>query len=171
MEHKDKIETTISCLQHAIEDAQDTIRAYDSKAEILGILLTVAIGITNFTFLQHSTSYSKALLVASWIAGLVAICALGLVLHPKKDLFKKIDFGGYTPKETYFLSNIESSPQNTVTELASKALNTDWVCELTYENMKLSLIREYKHCCFVFALKAAGITLLLIALTVAVGSL
>lgn len=166
MEHKDKIETTITCLQHAIEDAQGTIRAYDAKAEILGILLTVAIGITNFTCLQHTSFYAKIFLIASWIAGLVAIGALGFVLHPKNDLFKKIAFGGYTPKQTYFFTKIESSPQNTVEELANKAINTDWVSELTYENMKLSLIREFKRCYFVFALRAAGVTLLLIGITV-----
>lgn len=165
-----KTDTTISCLKHAIEDAQGTIRAYDTKAEILGILLTLAIGITNFTILQHGTSCSKWILASAWIVGLTAIAALGLVLHPKKDQFKNIDRGSYTPSGTYFLFNLSSSPQNTVTALANKAIDTDWVSELMYENMKLSVIRENKHYWFIWALKLTGITLLLIALSIVLGT-
>lgn len=162
----DKTEITISCLQHAIEDAQDTIKAYDAKAEILGVLLTIAIGITNFTFLQHTSPTSKAFLIASWIIGLLSIGFLGAVLYPQRDPFKKIQFGGYTPSGTYFLTQLNTSAQNTVTQLADNALNTNWVNELTYENMKLSIIRDYKHCWYVRALRVSGLSLLLIAIMV-----
>lgn len=163
-------DVTISCLQHAIEDAQGTIRAYDSKAEILGILLTVALGITNFTLLQQTPgALSKCLLSASWVFGLLALGLLGMVLHPKKDQFRGLSYGAYTPTGAYFFFNVLSCPQNTVTELARKAQQTDWVSELTYESMKLSLIRDSKHRCFMWALKTAGLTLMLIAVTVIVG--
>jgi len=166
-----KTDTTISCLMHAIDGAQETIRAYDTKAEILGVLLTLAIGITNFTFYQHNTAYTKWILFSSWIVALIAIAILGLVLHPKKDPFKNIDRGNFTPSGTYFLTNLSSSPQNTVTRLTDKAINTDWVSELMYENMKLSAIRDYKHCWFTLALKLTGFTILLIATSIIIGSL
>lgn len=162
MSSDEKTNTTISCLQHAIEDAQGTIRAYDTKAEILAILLTLAIGITNFTLIPRETDCSKWILVSSWIVGLVAIAILGLALHPRKDQFKNINLGNYTPSGTYFMFNLLSSPQNTVTNLATRALETDWVLELIYENMKLSVIRENKHYWFIWALKLSGITLGLI---------
>lgn len=169
MQNNESVSYAISNLQHAIEDAQATIRAYDSKAEVLGILLTIAIGITNFTALKYVTHCAKLLLVASWGVSIVAIFALGLVLLPRKNLFKSIAFGSYTPKGTYFLTGIKSAPQNTVAELATQALATDWVHELTYENMKLSLIRDYKHWWFDFALKTAGVALLLIAVELVIG--
>lgn len=155
---------------HAIADNQGTIRAYDTKAEVLGILLTLAIGITNFTLLQHEISCSKWILASSWIIGLIAIAALGLVLYPKKDQFKNIGLGNYTPSGTYFLFNLSSTPQNTVTALANKAIDTDWVSELIYENMKLSVIRENKHHWFIYSLKLTGITLLLITLSIILGA-
>lgn len=161
--------TTISCLMHAIEDTQATIRAFDTKAEILGILLTLAIGITNFTFLQNGIGYAKWILMGSWVVALIAIIVLGLVLHPNKNPFKNVDRGNYIPSGTYFLFHLSSSPQNTVTALADKAINTDWVSELTYENMKLSAIRDNKHYWFTWALKLAGITILLIAVAICVG--
>ncbi len=79
MPNNDNKNTTIACLQHALADSQATIRAYDSKAEILAVLLTVALGITNFTALQQSAVCFKALLAAGWIIGLVAIGFLGEV--------------------------------------------------------------------------------------------
>lgn len=166
-----KTDTTISCLKHAIEGAQETIRAYDTKAEIIGILLTLAIGITNVTCYQHNTAFAKCIILSSWIVALITIAILGLVLHPKKDPFKNIVLGNYIPSGTYFLSDLSSSPQNTVTILAEKAINTDWVSELMYENMKLSAIRDYKHCWFTLALKLTGITILLIASSIIIGSL
>lgn len=165
----EKTATTISCVKHAIEDTQATIRAFDTKAEILGILLTLAIGITNFALLDHATGIAKCLLTSSWIMALIAIAVLGLVLHPKKNPFKNIDRGNYTPSGTYFLCNLSSSPQSTVTALADKAIKTDWVSELMYENMKLSAIRDHKHFWFTWALKLAGITILLIAISISVG--
>lgn len=160
--------TTISCLQHAIEDAQATIRAYDSKAEVLGILLTLAIGITNLIFLEQPDRCSKLLLGASVFVGLMAAGLLGVVLNPKKDLFSKISFGGYAPKGTYFVANIGSGPQNTVSALSEEALDTNWTCELMFESMKLSLIREHKHRWFIRALWCSGGQVVLIASAVLV---
>lgn len=169
MKQDTNTEVVISCLLHAIEDAQGTIRAYDSKAEILGVLLTIALGITNFTFLQQPPgALSNYLLGASWLLGLLALGLLGMVLLPKKDQFRGLSYGTYEPTGAYFLINVRSCPQNTVSALASKAKQTDWASELTYESMKLSLIRDSKHRCFIWALKAAGLTLLLISVAVVV---
>lgn len=169
MSFKGSSDVTINCLQHAIEDTQGTIRAYDSKAEILGILLTVALGITNFTLLQQApAALSKCLLGTSWVVGLIALALLGRVLRPKKNLFKELNCGSYTPTGAYFLFNVLSCPQNTVSELAKKAQQTDWVSELTYESMKLSLIRDRKHSCFMSALWVSGAALLLVVITVVV---
>jgi hypothetical protein len=78
------------------------------------------------------------MLLSSWVVALIAITALGFVLHPMTNPFKNIALGNFTPSGTYFLSNLSSAPQNTVTTLADRAINTDWVSELMYENMKLS---------------------------------
>lgn len=161
-------DNAISCLMHAINDAQETIRAYDTKAEILGVLITLAIGLTNFTIFTNSTGSAKWTLVISWLVALVAILSLGLVLHPKKNPFEKTSLGNFTPSSTYFLTNIMSSPQNTVATLAAKALVTDWVYELMYENMKLSVIRDRKHNYFTWALRLAGVMILLIITSIVI---
>lgn len=161
-------DVTVECLLHAVADAQGTIRAYDTKAEVLGILLTLAVGITNFTLLQETLGpLSQALLVVSWVIGLIAIVFLGLVLHPKSKLFKDIKYGNYSPTGAYFLAGVTASPETTIASLAERAASTDWVSELTFENMKLSLIREHKDGVFKTALRLSGVTVVLTTLSIA----
>lgn len=162
---QDQKDTTISCLMHSITDTQQTIRAYDTKAEILGILLTLAIGITNYTLLSGSQTYSKSIVIIGWLLGLISIVLLGLVLYPKKDPFKKINLGTYIPTGVFYLRDL-STPQNSINYLVDKANNTDWISELMYECMKLSVIRNHKHCLFIWALRTSGITLLFIAISI-----
>lgn len=166
---KDKEALAVSCLQHAVEDAQCTIRAFDSKSEILGVLLTLGIGITNYALMEDKGGCAKWLIFSAWATGLISMLLLGAVLLPKRDLFKKIAFGGYQPSETYYVRNIANSPNCTVSELAKKSLDTDWVSELMYENMKLSLIRDRKHNLFNAALIFALGSFVLISIAVLVG--
>ncbi|HEY8098467.1 MAG TPA: hypothetical protein VIE65_20580 [Methylobacter sp.] len=164
-------ETTLTCLMHALADVQQTIRAYDTKSEILGVLLTLAIGITNFTRAVNYTGTPKTLLAISSITGLVAIIFIGLVLSPRRNLFKKVQLGNYTPSATYFVTDAANGPQHSIPAFVTRALATDWVSELTYEALKLSLVRDYKHLWFRWALWVAGGTFLLIALAVGLADL
>lgn len=159
-------ETAISCLMHAIDDSQEAIRAYDTKAEILGVLLTLVVGMTNYALFEHSAGHLRTLLLVSWLAALVTVLVTGFVLYPRKNPFKKIELGTFVPSGTYYLTNSSASPQDTVAVLANKAIGTDWVSELMYESMKLSAIRDLKHDCFILALRLSGLTILLIAMAV-----
>jgi len=49
LEEREK--NTIDCLLSAISDTQEIIRGYDTKAEILGILMTLVVGFLNFNLL------------------------------------------------------------------------------------------------------------------------
>jgi hypothetical protein len=161
----------IECLKHSIEDAQATIRGYDTKAEILGILLTLALGITNFTSISHYEGLAEIFILGSWLCSLGALGLLGLVLHPKLNSFKSISFGTYTPSCVYFLHNVTGAASNSVSDLAIKAKSTDWEQELMYESMKLSLIREKKHRWFILSLKVTALTLSLIVASMVTGSI
>jgi hypothetical protein len=156
-------ETAISCLMHAINDSQEAIRAYDSKAEILGVLLTLVVGMTNYALFEHSAGHLRMLLLVSWLVALATVLVTGLVLYPRKNPFKKIALGTFTPSGAYYLTNLSASPQDTIEVMVKKAINTDWVSELMYESMKLSAIRDFKHNYFIWALRLSGLTILLIA--------
>lgn len=165
----DKHDIVISSIQSAITDSQETIRAYDSKAEILALMVTLAVGVTNYSLLTNGASVAlKNIILVSWIVAILAIGFLGMVIVPRKNLFKDIQMGSYEPQGTYFLVNLTSSSQNTVKNLSEKALSTDWVYELMYENMKLSVIRDYKHKWFKCALYVVAFDLLIILLGILV---
>lgn len=168
---KNQIETaTIECLKHAISDTQETIRGYDNKALIVATLITLAVGITNYSLMPHLEGWLEYGLITSWLLAITSVALLGMVLHPRVDNFKAIHLGEFTPAGVYFLHNITNSPSNSVSALAERALSTYWVEELMYESMKVSYIRDKKHCWFILALKVTGLTLALTFLMIILGA-
>jgi hypothetical protein len=75
------------------------------KANSLGVLLTLALGLSNISLLQSPAFCTKNLLFLSLVLGLLALFALGLVLRPVMNPVKKINFGKYVPTKTYFVDS------------------------------------------------------------------
>ncbi len=153
---------SIERLQKIIDETQETIRAYDIKAEILAIILTLLIGVINFTLVNKFNSIGciKYTALTTVAIGVISLFAIGLVLYPKKDVFKNIQTNTYKPKRTHFV-NIRSTPSfDNIDVYLNEVDSTDWKHELAYEVLKISLIRDRKHSCFVWALRFSGLTLL-----------
>lgn len=166
-EEQEKV--TIECLRQAILDTQEVIRSYDIKAEILAILLTLIVGVTSQIVPAELTVNGKLLLKCSWFLCLATIFFLGLVLKPKNNLYPKFHFGTFTPKGTYHIHQVNTNVSSTVSSVAANALATNWVEELTYESMKLSLIRDRKHCIFVYSLWPASATIVTLGVGIIIG--
>lgn len=160
---RDKV--TLECLQKALDETQETIRAYDTKAEVLAIILTLVVGIINFGIVAESCKLHCEIRFLSLISislGLFTLFAVGMVLYPRKNLFKDIDTGSEKPKRTYFVSFDFMPSLKSLDEYISQVDITDWKREIAYEVLKTSCIREHKHYWFHIALSCAGVTLLLI---------
>lgn len=158
----DHSKLSIDRLQKIIDETQATVRAYDTKAEILAVILTLVIGVVNFTLVNDVKSVGclKYMALATTTLGLIALFVNGFVLYPKKDIFKGIQTNNYKPKRTYFV-NMESCPTfNNIDIYVDEVDSTDWKHELAYEVLKISLIRDRKHSCFIWALKLAGLALI-----------
>jgi hypothetical protein len=136
------------------------------KANSLGVLLTIALGLSNLSLLQSPAFCTKNLLILSLVLGLFALFALGLVLRPIMNPAKKVNAGNYVPTKTYFVDSKSLTAEDTVDVYARRTVETDWVAELTYENMKLASIRSYKHLCFTWAVVLSGATLVFIAVAI-----
>lgn len=169
MAHTDEELATMECLRHAIEDTQGTIRAYDVKAEILAALLTLIVTVCSQSLFNGLNENGQLALKVSWFLCLVTIIALGAVLMPKSNLFASIKYGTFSPKSTYYLHEINKSPNSTVSDIATRALATNWIQELTYESMKLSLIRDRKYWWFTRALWISFGTLVPILVALLIG--
>ncbi len=157
--------TTQECLQKTLDETQETIRAYDTKAEVLAIILTLVVGIINFGMVADSCKkYSgiKFLSVTSIVLVIFTLFAVGMVLYPRKNLFKDIDTGDERPKRTYFVSFDFMPSFKSLDEYIGQVDLTDWKREIAYEVLKTSCIRDHKHYWFHIGLRCAGVTLLFI---------
>jgi hypothetical protein len=155
---------SLECLLKTLEETQQTIRAYDVKSEVLTIILTLIVSIVNFNMVSEFKScYSiRFLSLVSLVLTIFSLLAAGLVLFPRKNLFKQIILGTYKPKFTYFVDlDIVPSFRN-LDEYLNQVDSTDWKKEVAYEVLKTSCIRDHKHRWFKWASMLSGITLTVI---------
>jgi hypothetical protein len=161
--NNEKEKTSIECLQKALDDTQETIRAYDAKAEILAIILTLLVGVINFSLVNEGSSahcWIKDLSIISIIIGITALFAVGMVLWPRQNPFKGIETGTKKPKGTYFFILDKTPIFKKLDEFLRQVDATDWKREVAFEALKTSCIRDIKHYWFQWALRCTAVTLL-----------
>lgn len=76
--------TTLECLQKILDETQETIRAYDTKAEVLAIIMTLVVGVINFGLVNDSCKthcWIKFISVISIFLGITTLFAIGMVLY------------------------------------------------------------------------------------------
>lgn len=162
----DQTQITLTCLQNALNETQETIRAYDTKAEILGALLTIAVGTINYSFITSNNNVLlNAVAVLTSLSGLIAIGLLGVVIFPMKNPKEGFDLTGFESKGTYYVLSNDPSCQK-VSTFVERVKQTDWYTELSFELLKSAKIRDRKHKWFKRALNMSALTLLLVAILV-----
>lgn len=149
--------TTIECLRNAINETQETIRSYDTKSEILGILMTLVVGFLNFNLIaDYKCDKVVMLLIASaTVTAIIALMLMLLVLFPSHNPIEEIDLGGYVPQNTYFIFK-KRKYKFDFNGIYGKVIDTDWQKELLLELLKVSGIRDRKHRWFTRAVKTAA---------------
>lgn len=154
---------SLTCLINSLNEIQETIRAYDVKAEVLALIITLALGLLsqNFGDALNYCGWQIFVGIACIITGLISIAFVGLVLYPSKEPFKKIDTTDYSPQRSYYINTDNSAAKMKVSSLLERIEKTDWKAELVYEIIKCSSIRDRKHFWFVGALRVSALTLFL----------
>lgn len=151
---------TITCLIDALRNTQDTIRSYDTKAQIMGILFILSV---NFLVPLVREMVGGAALPATallTIAALVLVplCLFGFVLYPANNPADSIALGRAAVRHTYFVHRRPPSLEAYLGDVAA----TDWETELGFEIMKLARLRESKRRRLLRALVGAGVSYALI---------
>lgn len=154
-------ETEIGVLLGAINDAQETIRAFDLKAEILTGILTLLISLVAFVWHDTDACLLQYLDILIIIAAFLAIGCLGAVLYPANNPLGCIKNGTYIPKGVYYLSG-STLKKESVSDIAQKIANTNWNEELVFELMKVSSIRERKNHWFVWSMRISAAVFVLL---------
>lgn len=163
----DKTTVSIQCLINAINETQETIRSYDTKSEILGVLMALVVGFLNFNLIADYKC-DKVVMVLIAITTISAITSLLLMLYvlfPSRNPIEEVNLGEYIPKGTYFIFK-KRDDKFDFNSIYSKVVDTDWQKELLLELLKVSGIRERKHTWFTRAVKIAAFTFINIAFLV-----
>lgn len=162
-QHDKRSDAAAENLRFAVTDHQETIRATDVKAEVVGILLTVLFGVAEWKGHLSTSGISQCVNTVAALSALIAVACVGRVLWPRSDPWRDVPLGEYTP--TRVLYPLKAAPPGQhVKSRAELAAGTDWVCELTYELAKLAIIRDAKKFWFRAALVLSAVTLVAVAI-------
>lgn len=149
----------ISRIHDVLADTQDTIRAFDTKAEILAAGVALVVGLINdrATQITEHVSAVRAIATAGMVAVVGTVICCGLVLWPWKTAKCRSEKKAGEKRRVYYVTASEFSETN---DYASAALETNWITEMSCEIVACSGIRARKEKWFRCALILALIAVL-----------
>ena len=161
---------TIDCLKTALNETQETIRAFDVKSEILAVVLALLISFINLALPEQNVRelFQIYLTATASVMGLLALLFIGFVLYPANNPAELINISNTSVAQTFYVT-IDKKSIRLSTYLDS-VKRTHWKTEIAYEVLKTAAIRDRKRRWFHWSLILSGLTLL-IAIILIVGNL
>ena len=153
---------TVNCLLSALKEAQDSIRSYDTKAQIVGVgfIFTLNV-ITAFGANLPVQNVFNALAVTMfWILAIGPIILFGFVLYPSRKTVHGLLSHDAKINHIYYVSN-EST--RSLDDYLKDIGSGNWRSEIAYEIIKVSSLRDTKRLRFITALRASAFSLCVIA--------
>lgn len=148
----DKIEV----VREALAEAQQTVRAYDTKAQIVGVGYIFALGIV-FRLGGHLPKLQRSdelLVIAGWSVVIFPILLFGFVLYPtRKSVSLAASEGNVARGLLYFTPGTHVSVDAYIEALGA----ADGLRERVKELFFVSELRELKRKRFLRALFSAGV--------------
>ncbi|WP_154221972.1 hypothetical protein [Marinicella rhabdoformis] len=146
-------------LYAALKEAQDNIRTYDTKAQIVGIGFIFTIGMaTRFnTWSQIPTEWQLWTTLFTWVLIIVPAILFGAVLYPTRRFAPSVLRNKDLVKGMFYMNEVES-----VADYVGQLNDMNTEQELSYELLKVSYLRDLKRRHFLNALTAATTSLFLL---------
>jgi len=146
---------TLTVLLASLQEVHNTIRSYDTKAQVVSIGFIFSLGlITTISSLAPELPRFNFILVCfSWLLGILPIVMFGLVLYPSRSMAPKLGTRVQNLQRSFYLLE-ERYP--TLDDFIAALDKSDWKIEIAYEIQKLSLLRDMKRKRFVWALRITG---------------
>ncbi len=154
--------TLIGRIHDALADTQDTIRAFDIKAEILAAGVALVVGLINGRVMKTAEQVLVVrMLVGIGLLGVIGtVIFSGLVLWPRRGTVGQADKGVAEPHNSAGVYYVTNGTFASLLDYARAARTVDWVTEMSREILKCSHIREEKAKWFRCALICALIAVL-----------
>lgn len=146
---------TFALLKDSLDEAQVSVRAYDTKAQIVGVGYIFALNVISDIGRLGVTQQTPhlATIVIAWLLVVLPIALFGYVLYP----VRKSSTAGTGDGRRHFFY-LHPDRYKTTGELIEAVGACDPVDEIAHELIQISKIRESKRMRFVVALASAGIT-------------
>ena len=153
----------LTCLLASLNEVQQTIRAYDTKAQIMGVgfIFSVTMISRLLENLPVATTYDLGDLFFGFVLLVGPVALFGAVLYPSRRSAPETQKDGTNISGCfYFLGDDDRDIQSVLADI-DKA---NWKAELAHEIMRLSALRALKRKRFVAAMFAAGASFAIILL-------
>jgi len=159
------MKNTLTCEQKCqfiyatLKEAQDNIRTYDTKAQIVGIgfIFTIGMVIKFNTWSAISANLNHLAIISTWILIIVPAACFGSVLYPTRRVAPYVLKNKEMVKGLFYMNDAEN-----VTEYVNNLSYMDIEHELSYELLKVSYLRDLKRKRFLLAMSVASISLILL---------
>ena len=150
-----------NCLLAALKEVQDTVRAYDTKAQIVGVGFIFTIGvITNIgARLPNQPEFNTLMLILVWILAIGPIILFGVVLYPSRSMAPIIGDEAEDVRHNYYVA---TAVQKNLGTYLRNIEACDWRREIAYEIMKVSNLRDKKRSRFIRALYASAFSFMVV---------
>ncbi len=150
-------------LMASLKETQDTVRSYDTKAQIVGVGYIFAINIiVGFgARIGNMPEADLLVVVLTWLLIITPICLFGAVLYPSRKAAPVLA-GDETKSTPLYYADLEKFDDATT---YMRMVNTrDLQAEVAYELLRMAGLRDLKRRRFLRALWAATISFLLMFL-------
>ena len=127
-----------------LAEAQDTIRNYDTKAEISGVGFIIAVGIVKQAgdSIIVPIEFAMFYVLAGWLVIVIPIIMFALVLYPAR--FDKT-VTSVQPDDVQNVMYFDCRVFPNVDAYIKATNESDWAKEIVFEIMKVSGIRDIKR--------------------------
>ena len=134
-------------LLSALQEAQSMVRAYDTKAQILGVGYILALGLVlHFDGLLPARAPTGPLFIAVvWGIIILPILQFGQVLYPSRTRAERDFLRQTSDSSEQRIYYVDPDFFTSVGDLVHKALRSDWTSVLAAELLKTSRIRAIKQ--------------------------
>ncbi len=155
---------SLCLLRDSLAEAQTTVRAYDTKAQIVGVGYAIALGVVGRfeTLLPKASELNLFNLLVACVA-ILPLLLFGFVLHPSRRTVKKLaKQSEATPEHVHY---VDPTKLGSVEALREAVDRCDPINEVSVELLKVSQLREVKRRRFLRALFATAVAFIFIYAT------
>lgn len=137
-----------------------TVRAYDTKAQIVGVGYIFALGVVGQVegLLPDDSKFSLAGLLVAWVIVIAPILLFGHVLYPTRKSTPRAE--ATTRDGIQHILYLDPTKKTSVAEVRAAALIAKPINELSFELLSVSGLRETKRRRFLRGLYASAISFL-----------